>query len=120
MFSMLLQARVAAWSNGRPAYRCRHGYTSAVRPDSGRAKNTYVHEDQILPHLAAIAILLARPAGKPGCGNRSPAQVTGPAGTAVLIDQLRVSGVVLTYDPDDRTLRASGHDVLSVIIDKGH
>jgi hypothetical protein len=46
----------SAWSNGKPAYRCRHGYTSAARPDPGRAKNAYVREDQILPHLAAAAI----------------------------------------------------------------
>jgi site-specific DNA recombinase len=110
----------SAWSNGRPAYRCRHGYTSAARPDSGRAKNTYVREDQILPHLAAIAILLAGPAGTSGRGNRSLAQVTGPAGTAALIDQLRAGCVVLTYDPGSRTLRAGDSDALSVTIGKDH
>jgi len=96
----------STWSNGRPAYRCRHGYCSATRPDSGRPKNTYVREDQVLPHLAALAILLAGPAGKPGRGNRSLVQVTGPADTAALIDRLRADGIVLTYDPDNRTLRA--------------
>jgi site-specific DNA recombinase len=110
----------SAWSNGRPAYRCRHGYTSATRPDSGRAKNAYVREDQILPHLAAVAILLAGPAGTPGRGNRSLARVTGPAGTAALIDQLRANGVVLTYDPHERTLRAGDNDAPSVTIGKGH
>src|SRR5207244_8934542 len=55
----------SAWSNGKPAYRCRHGYTSATIPDSGRLKNTYTREDQILPPLAPIAILLATPAGTP-------------------------------------------------------
>jgi site-specific DNA recombinase len=104
----------SAWSNGRPAYRCRHGHNSAARPDSGRPKTTYVREDQIVPHLAAIAILLAGPAGKPDRANRSPAQVTGPADAAVLIDRLRADGVVLTYDPDDRTLRAG--DAPSVTI----
>jgi site-specific DNA recombinase len=108
----------SAWSSGRPAYRCRHGYTSATTPNSGRPKNTYVREDQILPHLAALAILLAGPARKPGRMNRSPAQVTGPADTAALIDQLRADGIVLTCDPDGRTLRASGHDTLSVTIGK--
>src|SRR6266705_2017079 len=53
----------SAWSNGKPAYRCRHGYTSATRPRPGRPGNTYVREDQIVPHLAAIAILLAGSAG---------------------------------------------------------
>jgi len=26
------------WPNGKPAYRCRHGHTSATRPDPGRPK----------------------------------------------------------------------------------
>ena len=28
----------SAWSNGKPAYRCRHGYTSAARPDLARRR----------------------------------------------------------------------------------
>jgi site-specific DNA recombinase len=110
----------SAWSNGSPAYRCRHGHTSATRPEPGRHGNIYVREDQILPHLAAIAILLADPAGKPCRGNRGLAQVTGPADTAALIDQLRGAGIVLTYDPDGRTLRTGDHDVPSVTIGKDH
>ena len=51
----------SAWSYGRAAYRCRHGYTSATVPDPARPKNAYVREDQILPRLAALAILLAVP-----------------------------------------------------------
>ncbi len=110
----------SAWSNGKPAYRCRHGYTSATIPDSGRLKNTYIREDQILPHLAAIAILLASPAGTPRHGNRGLAQVTGPDGTAALIDQLRTERIILTYDPQDQTLRAGGHDAPSVTIGKDY
>ena len=106
----------SAWSNGRPAYRCRHGYTSAAGPEPGRSLNTYVREDQILPHLAALAILLASPAGKPDRADRGVAQLTGPDGTAALIDQLRADGTVLTYDPDGRTPRAGGHDAPSVTI----
>jgi site-specific DNA recombinase len=60
----------SAWSNGKPAYRCRHGYTSAARPRPGRPANTYVREDQIMPHLAAIAILLVGPPGETSCGSR--------------------------------------------------
>jgi site-specific DNA recombinase len=85
----------STWSNGKPAYRCRHGYTSATRREPGRPKNTYIREDQILPHLAAIAILLAGSSQAKGTGT---AQVTIPAETAALIDQLRASQVVLTYD----------------------
>jgi hypothetical protein len=60
---------MSCWSNGKPAYRCRHGYSSAVVPEpagSVRPGNAYVREEQVLPHLAAIAILLAAPAGPPG------------------------------------------------------
>ena len=110
----------STWSNGKPAYRCRHGHASATRPEPGRPPNTYVREEQILPHLAAIAILLAGPAGKTARGNRGLAQLTGPDGTAALIDQLRADGTVLTYDPDDRTLRTGGHDALSMAIGKDH
>jgi site-specific DNA recombinase len=110
----------SAWSNGKPAYRCRHGYTSASSPDSRRPGNTYVREDQILPHLAAISVLLAGSAGKPGGGISGAARVTGPADTAGLIDQLRADGVVLAYDPDDRTLRAGSQDAPSVTIGNDH
>jgi site-specific DNA recombinase len=106
----------SCWSNGRPAYRCRHGYSSAVVPDPARPGNAYVREDQILPHLAAIAILLAAPAGAPGPGSCDQAELTGPADAGALIDQLRIDGTVLTYDPDRRTLRAGGQDAPAVII----
>jgi site-specific DNA recombinase len=110
----------STWSNGKPAYRCRHGYISATCPEPGRPPNTYVREDQILPHLAAIAILLADPARKPARGNRGLGQLTGPDDTAALIDQLRADGTVLTYDPDARTLRTGGQDALSMTIGKDH
>jgi hypothetical protein len=76
-----------------------------------------VREDKVLPHLAAIAILLDAQALTPGRRSRGLAQVTGPAATAVLIDRLRADGVVLTYDPEDRTLRVG--DAPSVTIGKG-
>jgi hypothetical protein len=50
----------SAWSNGKPAYRCRHGHTSAMPSDPGRPKNACVREDRILPHLPALHLLLAR------------------------------------------------------------
>jgi site-specific DNA recombinase len=106
----------SAWSHGRPAYRCRHGHSSAIVPDPARPKAAYVREDQVLPHLAALAILLAGPAGIAGRGNRSPVGVNGPADTAALIDRLRADGTVLTYDPHNRTLRAD--DAPSVTIGK--
>ena len=44
--------------------------------------------------------------------------MTGPGETAGLIDQLRAGGIVLTYDPDERTMRAGDNDAPSVTIGK--
>jgi len=78
-----------------------------------------VREEQVLPHLAAIAILIAgpaRPAEVPGPGSDGAAAVTGPDSAAVLIDRLRAEGTVLTYDPVSRMLRAGGQDAPAVIL----
>ncbi len=66
----------SSWSNGRPAYRCRHGYTSATQPDPGRPKNVYVREDQIMSRLAALAILVASQEHAQGHPDHT-SQVTG-------------------------------------------
>ena len=102
----------SAWSNGKPAYRCRHGHTSATRPESGRAKNTYVREEQILPHLATAAILL----GGGQTADNGSAQVIVPAEAADLVNQLRASGTVLTYDPDTHTLRSGDSGMIAVTV----
>jgi site-specific DNA recombinase len=103
----------SAWSNGKPAYRCRHGHTTATRAEPGRPKNTYVREDQILPHLAAVAILL-------NAGNEAlpygTMQVTNPGETAGLIDALRTAGITLTYDPDTRTIRNDDRNIVAVTV----
>jgi hypothetical protein len=104
----------SAWSNGRPAYRCRHGHTSAASPHPGKVTNTYVREDQILPHLAAIAILLRGSGQPPPRSGKNSAQVTSPAKAADLIDNLRTAGVTLTYDPDQRTLRCNDHIAVTI------
>jgi site-specific DNA recombinase len=98
----------SAWSNGKPAYRCRHGHTSATSPEPGRPKNSHVREEQILPHLAAIAILL-RLGGRADSRSEpvAAAQVTSPAGTADLIDQLRACSVTL-MGPSGHTERDIG------------
>ncbi len=103
---------VHAWSNGKPAYRCRHGYTSATSPGPGRPKNLYVREDKILPRLAALAILHARDQH----AKHSDARVTAPACAAELIDRLRVSGVGLIYDPATKAVRTSTTDSLAVTV----
>ena len=106
----------SAWSNGKPAYRCRHGYTSATRPDPARPKNLYVREDQILPRLAALAILHTG-RGKPASSrNGRRARMTAPAQTAHLIDQLRSQGASLIYDPAAKTLRTDAQEPAAVSI----
>ena len=105
----------SCWSNGKPAYRCRHGHTSATRPAPSRPPNAYIREDQILPRLPALGILIGAPArssGKQGTA-RSPA----PAGAAHLISYLRAKGITLTYDPDERSLPADAHGPVSLTID---
>src|SRR5262249_42131059 len=106
----------SAWSNGRPAYRCRHGYTSATQPDPTRAKNTYVREDQITPHLAALAVLLDGQEHIHTHHDHQPGQVTAPARAAELIDDLRSTGRTLTYDPRCRTLRTDTEHAIAVTI----
>jgi site-specific DNA recombinase len=106
----------SAWSNGKPAYRCRHGYTSATGPSPDRPANLYVREDQILPRLAALAILQA---GSSGClrgTKQAIVQVTSPAQAAELIDRLRADDITLIYDPATRTLRTDTRDSLAVSI----
>ena len=55
----------SAWSNGRPAYRCRHGHTTASAPSPERPRNAYVREDVIVAHLPALHLLLTGQAGEP-------------------------------------------------------
>jgi hypothetical protein len=102
----------SAWSNGKPAYRCRHGYTSATQPEPGRPKNTHVREDQILPHLAAVAILLGRDPA-PSSGTM---QITAPDEAAALIDKLRTAGIIVTYDPDTRVLCIGDSSIAAVAV----
>ena len=104
----------SAWSNGKPAYRCRHGYTSAARPDPGRPKNLYVREDQILPRQAALAILHARDDHALRGRTQGSARVAAPAQAAALIDNLRAAGVTLIYDPATRALRTDSKDAIAV------
>ena len=59
-----------------------------------------------------MAILLDRdPAPSSGT-----AQITAPRETAALIDQLRTAGIILTYDPDTRTLRTGNSSIAAVTV----
>ena len=98
----------SAWSNGKPAYRCRHGHTIAVTRDPERPKNAYVREDRILPHLPALHLLLTGtdPAGGRRRRTRRGADVRPQASHEDVIGYLREREITLTYDPDADTLRA--------------
>ncbi|GAB2909988.1 hypothetical protein GCM10022245_51650 [Streptomyces mayteni] len=90
----------STWAHGRPAYRCRHGHSSATTPDSSRPPNAYVREDHILPHLPALMIMLS--ADQDGL---SPVTAGGdPLLPEDAVRSLKDRVVSLTFDPADRTL----------------
>jgi len=90
----------SAWSNGKPAYRCRHGHTSA---DPARPKNAYIREDRVLP---ALDLLLtgAEPARRRR--TRRGADARPQPGPETVIRYLRDRGITLTYNPAKGTLQA--------------
>jgi hypothetical protein len=97
----------SAWSNGKPAYRCRHGHTSATPPDPGRARNVYVREDRLLPRLPALHLLLT--GAEPSAGRRRRTRRGADARPAVspedVIGFLRENDVTLTWDQAAATLK---------------
>ena len=100
----------SAWSNGKPAYRCRHGYTSATGPRPGRPKNL------TCARTRSCRTWPPSPSSTPATvvpGGTRPVQVTAPAQTADLIDRLRAADVTLIYDPDTRTIHSG--DSVAVI-----
>jgi site-specific DNA recombinase len=97
----------SAWSHGRPAYRSRHGPTTASAPDPGGPKYAFVSEGRILPHLAALHLLLTKTAPAAGRRRRTPrgTDVRFQASAGDVISYLREQRVTLTYDPATGTLR---------------
>jgi len=96
----------SAWSNGKPAYRCRHGRTSAMAPDPGRPKNTYIREDKLLPHLPALHLLLCSPATRARRRTRAGADVRTTVSPGEVIAYLREHKIGLMWNPADATLQA--------------
>ena len=95
----------SAWSNGKPAYRCRHGHTTASRRGPGRLKNAYIREDRILPHLPALYLRLTESAaGQRRRRTRRGVDVRHPASPEDVIGYLREGQITLTYDPASGTL----------------
>jgi Recombinase zinc beta ribbon domain len=83
----------AHWVHGRPAYRCRHGYTSATPRPPGAPRNVYHREDHLLDVLPA---LLADPIGDDA--ERNPSQED-------LVGVLRERGLQIVCTHHDRQLR---------------
>jgi Recombinase zinc beta ribbon domain len=111
----------SCWSNNHPAYRCRHGYSSASALDPARPKNLYIREDRILPHLPALYMPLA--AAEPAAGRRRRrtrrgADMYRPASDEDVIGYLRARQIALTYDPRTGTLQADTPRAVTTVI--GH
>jgi site-specific DNA recombinase len=97
----------SAWSNGKPAYRCRHGHTTARRRGPGQPGNAYIREDRILPHLPALHLALTEPAaGQRRRRTRRGLDVRYQASPENVIGYLRERRITLTYDPAAATLNA--------------
>ena len=96
----------SAWSNGRPAYRCRHGRTSAMTPDPARPKNTYVREDKLLPHLPALHLLLTTPVMRARRRTRAGTDVRDTASPGEVIAYLREHEITITWNPAAAALQA--------------
>jgi site-specific DNA recombinase len=111
----------SAWSNGKPAYRCRHGHTSAAPQDPDQAKNAYVREDCILAHLPTLYLLLTGPQGTRGRTRRRTrkgADVRPAISTEEAIGYLRERQISLTWDPAARTLRAGTGRAIKTVTGK--
>jgi DNA invertase Pin-like site-specific DNA recombinase len=106
----------SAWSNGKPAYRCRHGHTSAHTPGPGRLKNAYVREDRVLLHLPALHQLLtgAQPTVSRRRRTRRGIDVL-PVSPKAIIGYLRRKQITLTYDPAAGALRAGTGDAATTV-----
>ncbi len=96
----------SAWSNGKPAYRCRHGRTSALAPDPARPRNTYIREDKLLPHLPALHLLLTSPAVRARRRTRAGADVRSTVSPGEVIGYLREHQITLTWNPAAAALQA--------------
>jgi hypothetical protein len=108
----------SAWSNGKPAYRCRHGHTTATAPDPGRPRNAYVREDRILPQLPGLHLLLT--GGQPARRRRTRqgANTRPAASTEDVVRHLREQQITLAYEPATGTVRAADPEAPTTITEK--
>jgi site-specific DNA recombinase len=109
-----------AWSNGKAAYRCRHGHTSASASDPGRPKNAYLREDQVLEHLPALHLLLAQAEPSPLRRRRTRrgVDVRSALNPQDTIQFFRETQITLVYDQVTGTLQAEKSETAKTIIRK--
>ena len=96
----------SAWSNGKAAYRCRHGHTTASAPSPQRPRNAYVREDLIVAHLPALHLLLTGPAGRQRRRRTRRGIDVGYQAAEGVISYLREQQIILIFDPASGTLHA--------------
>jgi site-specific DNA recombinase len=109
-----------AWSNGKAAYRCRHGHTSAADPDPGRARNAYVREDRALERLPALHLLLTPAVTRRGRRRRTRHGVDVRAALSPqdAIQFFRESQITVVYDQATGTLQVHKDEIAESIIGK--
>jgi site-specific DNA recombinase len=107
----------AAWSNGKAAYRCRHGHTSAAAPDPGRPKNAHLREEGALERLPALHLMLTR-AESPRVRKRTRCGIDVRAALSPqdAIRFFRESQIALVYDQTTGTLQAHNSETAKTII----
>lgn len=107
----------SAWSNGKPAYRCRHGHTSAQISGPDRVKNAYVREDRILARLPALHDLVAgaRPDGRHRRRTRRGADARHQGSIENVIGYFREQQITLTYDAAAGALRAGTGEAATIV-----
>src|SRR5690242_10163896 len=97
----------SAWSNGKAAYRCRHCRTTASRGAPDRARNAYIREDRILPHLSALHLQLTGPAvPQRRRRTRRGMDIRHQESPEDVIRYIRERQITLTYDPASGALSA--------------
>ena len=96
----------SAWSNGKAAYRCRHGRTSAMTLDPARPKNTYVREDKLLPHLPPCTCFSPPPLCAHGAAPALVPMSGPPSARSRVIGYLREHEITLTWDPAAAAVQA--------------
>jgi hypothetical protein len=105
----------SAWSNGRPAYRCRHGRTSAMTPNPARPKNTYVREDKLLPPLPTLHLLLTTPVMRARRRTRAGTDVRDTASPDKVIAYLREHEITITWNPAAAALQERATDTAKTV-----